>query len=64
MTVRQLKRGDWFTKKPIAYPAENQVWVRGEYDRETKKYCCHRWSDINDFCTMRGDKEVYTDFIF
>ena len=46
-TVRDLKKGDWFTKKEINEPKESQVWVRGEYDRESKKYICYRWDDIN-----------------
>lgn len=40
MTVKQLKQGEYFTRKPIAEPKENQVYIRGEYDRSTKKYIC------------------------
>lgn len=64
MTVKQLKRGTWFTLKPIPYPEESQVYIRGDYDRECKKYACQKWDDINEYKLFRGDREVYTDFIF
>lgn len=64
MTIRELKKGDYFTKKAIEYPTERQVWIRGDYDRSTKKYECYRFDDINTFTYVSGTKEVYTDFIF
>lgn len=64
MTVRELKQGEYFTKKPIAEPSENQVWVRGEYVRAEKKYECYCWGDVNRLCYIKGDKEIYTDFTF
>ena len=63
-TIRDLKKGDFFTKKPIASPTERQVWIRGEYDRSGKKYECTRFDDINTVCYMAGTKEVYTGFTF
>lgn len=64
MTVKELKRGQYFTKKPLEYPADNQVWIRGEYDRTSKRYECIRFSDCNDFQYMKADKQVFTDFTF
>ena len=64
MTVRELKKGEYFTKKNIEYPNEKQVFIRGDYDRSTKKYECIRFSDCNDFQYISGSKEVFTDFIF
>jgi len=64
MTVKELKKGDFFTKKPILYPRDCQVWIRGEYDRSTKRYCCTRFDDISCSALLRGDKEIYTDLIF
>ena len=64
MTVKDLKRGDFFTRKQIVFPTDSQVWVRGDYDREMKRYECHRFSDVNDVRYIPGGKEVYTDFIF
>lgn len=64
MTIKQLKQGEYFTKKPIEYPTEKQVWIRGEYDRELKKYECYCFNDVNKFCYIPGNKEVFTEFTF
>lgn len=64
MKLKDLKNGDYFTLKPIAYPKENQVFVKDEYDRRSKRYLCYRYSDVCDYRELKGDKEVFTDFIF
>lgn len=64
MTIRQLKQGDFFTKKPIENPTEKQVFVRGAYDRELRKYEIIRFDDINAVSYMAGSKEIFTDFVF
>lgn len=64
MKLKDIKRGEYFTKKAVEYPTDNQVFVRGEYDRELRKYECHRFDDVNSTCFISGSKEVYTDFIF
>lgn len=63
-TVRDLKRGDYFTRKSISEPKDNQVWIRGDYIRESKRYECTRFSDCNSFCYLKGDSVVYLDFTF
>ena len=62
--IKDLKRESLFTKKDIPFPNENQVWVRGHYDRSLKKYLCIRYSDMNDFCYMDGTRIVYDGFTF
>lgn len=64
MTIKELKKGDYFTVKAIAEPKETQVYVRGEYDRSEKKYCCYKFSDICAERMFKGDKEVFVDFTF
>ena len=64
MLLKEVKKGEYFTKKEIEYPTERQVWVKGDYDKSTKKYECHRFDDVNTFTYVNGTKEVYTDFIF
>lgn len=64
MKIRDLKKGAYFTKKEIAEPRESQVWIRGDYDRSEKRYECRRFDDANTFCTIAGDREVFTDFVF
>lgn len=64
MLAKELKKGEYFTKKPISEPRESQVWIRGDYDRSTKKYECYRFDDMNTLNYVSGTKEVYTDFTF
>lgn len=64
MKLKELKAGSWFTLKPIEEPKESQVYIRGEYDRETKKYVCGKFSDISYSRLLKGDTEVYTAFTF
>ena len=64
MTIKELARGDYFTKRDIRYPSDNQVWIRGEYDRSARRYSCTRFSDISDSQLIPGDKVVFCDFFF
>lgn len=64
MTIKDLKKGEFFTLKPIEEPKETQVYIRGDYDRSTKKFECYKFSDICDYKLFKADKEVYTEFIF
>lgn len=64
MKIRELKQGDYFTLKQIDEPKESQVWIRGEYDRSTRTYSATNFSDMNRERCFKGDKEVFTDFIF
>lgn len=64
MKLKDLKIGEYFTLKPIEEPKENQVYIRGEYDRTEKKYECGKFSDISYTRYINGDREVYTDFTF
>lgn len=64
MKIKDLKKGEYFTIKPIEEPKETQVYIKGEYDRNSKKYCCGKFSDISYSRDFDGNKEVYTDFTF
>lgn len=64
MKLKELKKGDYFTKKSIENPTESQVWIRGDYDRSLKKYECSNFADVNKTCFIKGDREIYTDFTF
>lgn len=64
MKLKELKKGDFFCKKAIEYPNENQVFIRGDYIRSEKKFEVYRFSDVNDTFYIKGDKEVFTEFIF
>lgn len=62
--LKNVKLGDYFTLRPFEQPKESQVYVRSDYDRETKKYEIYKFANICDFRMMRGDRIVYVDFIF
>lgn len=64
MKLKDVKQGEFFTLKPISEPTEKQVYIRGEYERSSKKYECTKFSDINSWRYLKGDTDVYTDFIF
>lgn len=62
--VKDLKKGEWFTLKPIEQPRESQVFIKSDYDREERKYWATKWSDISDGKYLDGNRVVYTDFEF
>ena len=66
MKVKDLKKGEYFTRKSLGEQEAkpSQVYIRGEYDRSTKKYWCQKWNDICKEISLKGDTEVYQDFIF
>ena len=67
MTIAELKRGEYFTVKPIAEPTPDQVFIKGAFDRKENKYDCERY---NAKCRhgakrmFKSDITVYTAFEF
>ena len=59
MTIRELKKGDLFTLKPIEDPKDSQVWIRGEYDRGSKTFSVINWDDINRERFLKPGREVF-----
>ena len=64
MKIKDLKKGEYFTRKPIEAPTDRQVFIRGEYIRSEKKYECQRFDDICSFVYLKPDADVFTDFVF
>ena len=64
MKVKELKKGDYFTRKATENPTDRQVLVRGDYDRTEKKYECYHFDDVNDTVYISGNKEAFVDFVF
>ena len=62
--LKDLKNGEYFTLKDIPQPKDSQVWVKGEYDKYDREWVCYKFSDVNQGKGFKGDKLVYTDFIF
>ena len=64
MKLKELKKGEFFTLKPIAEPRDFQVFIKEEYDRSERKFWCGKFSDISEGKLIDGNREVYTDFVF
>ena len=64
MKVEELKKGDFFTKKPVKPLTNPRVWIRGDYDRSQHRYECQSFDDASEFCYLPGDKDVSVDFTF
>ena len=64
VSIKEVKRGEFFTLKPSPFPKESQVYVRGEYDRSARRYDCGKFSDISMSRLFSGRTMVYIDFIF
>ena len=62
--LKDLKKGEFFTKKLIEEPKETQVFIRGEYDKSEKKYEITRFSDFCDTAYLKGTTKVCTGFTF
>lgn len=65
--LRDLKEGDYFhriTRKDGEYCEHSVVWCKGEYDRSTKKWFCHKFEDVNHSRLLKGEEMVTVDFTF
>ena len=62
--MKELKKGEWFTLKPIECPKESQVYIKSDYDRSERAYWSTKWSDIGDGKFIKGERIVYVDFEF
>ena len=66
MTIAELKRGEYFTVKPIANPTPDQVFIKGYFDRKADRYPCERYNAKCRHGAIRmftSKTKVYTDFI-
>lgn len=64
--LKNLKEGEYFCLKSLGgkEAKESQIWVKGTYDKSTRKYSCTKFEDISHEKEFSGDKIVFTDFIF
>lgn len=59
--IKDLKKGSYFTLNKIE-ATSNDIYVRGEYIREAKKYSCYKYNDVNKERLLSGNKQVVNDF--
>lgn len=68
--LKNVKKGDYFTlTDKVKYNEDGEVlekyvYVRSDYERDIKKYEVYKFSDVNDFRFLKGDRIVYVDFFF
>ena len=66
MKVKELKKGDYFTTRPMHEKEVDAkyVFIKGDYNKSLKKYECMKFCDISSWKDFNPDQEVYQDFIF
>lgn len=65
VVLKNLKHDCYFTLYPIESPKDTQVYVKGDYDRSSKKYICKKWTDIlGSGRLIDGNTVVFIDFYF
>lgn len=57
--IRDLKEGDYFRLR-----VDGKVYVRGEYDRSTKRYSYYDFDDMCNEHFAKATRKVITDFEF
>lgn len=59
--LRNVRQGDFFR---LANSETAPVWVRGEYNRCSRKYEGYKYYDVNHWKEFSGSRIVYVDFEF
>lgn len=68
--LRNVKQGDYFTlTNKVKYNEDEEVlakyvYIKREYDRSERKYIVDKFSNINDWKLMKGNRIVYINFRF
>jgi len=58
MTVKDLKKGEYFKRKVTS----KTTYIRGEFCRELKKYSCIDTEDMNREIFLKGSTAITTEF--
>lgn len=59
--LRNVKQGDFFR---LANSDTAPVWVRGDYNRSSKKFEVYKYNNVNYWNEFRGSRIVFVDFEF
>ena len=63
--IKDLKKGTFFTLKNYGeYPPESRVYIRGDYERSSKKYSCYKSEDYNHESFFNGSRIVFVGFTY
>lgn len=58
--LRDVEKGDYVKRKLGA----NKVYVKGDYDKATKRFSLIDCNDMNREIFVKADKVVYVDFTY
>lgn len=58
-TIKNLKKGSLFKLKDTE---SAPIWVRGKYDRSSKKYSTYYFDDVCHERFVKGDTKVFDNF--
>ena len=64
MKIKDLKKGEYFKTINAKGVVSACVYVRGEYDRSSRRYSACKFEDFNAERFFKPDQEVTTDFEF
>ena len=59
--LRNVKHGEFFR---LSNSETAPVWVRGDYNRDSKKFDAYKYNDVNYCNEFRGSRIVFVDFEF
>lgn len=60
-TIRDMELGEFFR---LSASDHAPVWVRGEYNRSTRKYECYKYDNVNYWSEFNGTRVALTDIEF
>jgi len=60
MKLKDLKKGEYFKRNMFA----KKVYIKGAYDRSTKKYECGDFEDISRSIQLKGTTEIFGGDMF
>ena len=59
--LRNVKQGYFFR---LSNSDTAPVWVRGDYNRSSKKFDAYKYNNVNYWNEFRGSRIVFVDFEF
>lgn len=61
--LRALKKGEFF-KRSIKGAPSKTVYVKGSYDKSSKRFDCSKFEDVNAFIQLKPSSLIFSDFTF
>lgn len=65
--LRDVPKGTYFHRVSVKdgeFCEHSVVWLKGEYDHSTRKWCCYKFEDFCNDRLFKGEERVTIDFTF